>query len=141
MQHLLCHELKANIADYSLLISEEIVAKPHETKEAREKISEFFFERLNLANLYFLKSPVLSCFATGRSTALVLDSGDTFTRAVSVHDGFCLTKSAKWLPKGGRTISKEIGRFIETKLNKRLGSRYDLLHHSYSASFLSYHQN
>ncbi len=42
----------------------------------------------------------------GRSTALVLDSGDTYTRAVSVHDGFCLYKSAKSIPYGGSNLSQ-----------------------------------
>lgn len=33
------------------------------------------FERLGVANIFYLKAPVLACFATGRSTALVVDSG------------------------------------------------------------------
>jgi actin-related protein len=32
----------------------------------REKIAEFIFERLGAPNVYFLKNPVLSCFATGK---------------------------------------------------------------------------
>lgn len=54
-----------NLSDYSVLLSEDVAAKPHEAKEIREKMSEFFFDRLNVANIFFLKAPVLSCFATG----------------------------------------------------------------------------
>jgi len=39
------------------------------------------------------KGGVLSCFASGRSTALVLDSGATSTFAFPVHDGYGLNKS------------------------------------------------
>ena len=36
----------------------------------REMIAQLAFEKLGVANIYFLKTPVLSCFATGRSTAV-----------------------------------------------------------------------
>lgn len=48
---------------------------------------------------------MLSCFATGRSTALVVDSGDNSTRVTAVHDGFVLNKTAKFVPYGGKTLS------------------------------------
>jgi len=33
------------------------------------------FNKFDIPNIFFLKNPVLGCFATGRSTALVIDSG------------------------------------------------------------------
>jgi actin-related protein len=70
------------------------------------------FEQLGVANVFYLKAPVLSCFATGRSTALVLYSGENFTRSVAVHEGYCLLKSAKVSPYGGHQLSKDIERFL-----------------------------
>lgn len=71
----------------------------------REAIAKIAFEKLGVANIFFLKTPVLSCFATGRSTALVVDSGDNSTRVTAVHDGFVLNKTAKFVPYGGKTLS------------------------------------
>lgn len=79
------------------------------------------FERLNIPNIYFLKNPVLSCFATGifycliigRSTALVCDSGDTYTRFVAVHDGYCLYKSSRSIAYAGSTITNSIRKLVE----------------------------
>jgi actin-like protein 6A len=48
----------------------------------------------------------LSCFATGRSTAIIVDSGDSQTRVSAVHDGFVLTKTAKIAPIAGKTLSE-----------------------------------
>jgi len=43
-----------------------VAGKPQENKEIREKVTEFLFERLNAANVFFMKAPVLACFATGK---------------------------------------------------------------------------
>lgn len=103
---LLVKELKTNIKDYSILMSEDINLKPAELLEQRHKIAEVMFEKFDIPNVFFLKTPVLDCFATGRSTALVVDSGEFSTRVSGVHEGFVLNKTAKIIPYGGRTISQ-----------------------------------
>lgn len=139
LQHNLKEELGVNLADYSILLSEDVAAKPHELKEIRERTSEFLFERLNVANVFFLKAPVLSCFATGRSSALVLDSGENFTRSVAVHEGFCLGKSARVVPHAGRELSLEVERWLEGKIGRKLANKYQL-NGRYTPSFLEFHQ-
>ena len=39
---------------------------------------------------YLCKNAVLAAFASGRSTALVLDTGSVQTTAIPVHDGYVL---------------------------------------------------
>jgi actin-like protein 6A len=73
----------------------------------RSIIASIAFEKLGVSNIFFLKTPVLSCFATGRSTSLVVDSGDSHTRVTAVHDGFVLNKTSKVVPYGGKTLSQE----------------------------------
>ncbi len=46
------------------------------------------FEKYNVPAFFLCKSAVLSAFANGRSTGLVLDSGATHTVAVPVYDGY-----------------------------------------------------
>lgn len=59
-------------------------------KEARLKLTEFMFEKLELPAVFICKDSVLTSFACGRSTALVLDSGNKYTTATPVHDGYAL---------------------------------------------------
>jgi len=86
---------------------------------------------LGVPNVYFLKNSVLSCFATGnylfyigRSTALVCDSGDTYTKVVAVHDGYCLYKSARSIPYAGSTLTSNIRNLVENMIGSKVPTRF-----------------
>lgn len=93
MEELLDRSLVKNLIlqpkDTPLILTENSV----HNKEARLKLTEFLFERLELPAIFFCKDSVLSAFACGRSTALILDSGFKTTTATPVHDGYALQKS------------------------------------------------
>jgi len=60
------------------------------TKAKREKLTELMFEKYNIPAFFLCKSAVLTAFANGRPTGLVVDSGATYTTAVPVYDGYVL---------------------------------------------------
>ncbi|XP_025908250.1 actin-like protein 6B, partial [Nothoprocta perdicaria] len=60
------------------------------TRAKREKLTELMFEHYNIPAFFLCKTAVLTAFANGRSTGLVLDSGATHTTAIPVHDGYIL---------------------------------------------------
>lgn len=70
-------------------------------RNKREKLTELMFEKYNVPAFFLCKSPVLSAFANGRSTGVVLDSGATHTTAVPVHDGYVLKQGIVKSPLGG----------------------------------------
>ena len=70
-------------------------------RSKREKITEIMFEKFNVPAFFLCKSPVLSSFANGRSSGVVLDSGATHTSAVPVHDGYVLRQGIVKSPLGG----------------------------------------
>ena len=51
----------------------------------REKLTELMFEKYNVPAFFLVKNAVLAAFANGRATALVVDSGATYTSAIPVH--------------------------------------------------------
>ncbi|XP_068089420.1 actin-like protein 6A [Hyperolius riggenbachi] len=57
------------------------------TKEKREKLTELMFEHYKVPAFFLCKTAVLTTFANGRNTALVLDSGSKYTTAIPVQDG------------------------------------------------------
>merc|ERR1712107_332353 len=48
---------------------------PWNKKDRREQLCEIMFEKYNVPAFFLVKNAVLSSFANGRSTALVIDSG------------------------------------------------------------------
>ena len=101
--------MRADPSNYSLLLSEDNI----HNRTDRETIAKIVFETLKVKNLFFCKTAVLSCFATGRSTALIMDSGADMSSAVTVHDGFVLSKLVKRTPIGGEALTKEVETYIE----------------------------
>jgi actin-like protein 6A len=71
------------------------------------------FETYKVPAFFLSKAPVLSAFANGRSTALVIDSGANQTSAVPVHDGYALAAATVRTPLAGDFITAECRNFLE----------------------------
>lgn len=56
----------------------------------REKAMEIFFETFNVPAIHIQMQAVLSLYAAGRTTGVVLDSGDGVTHCVPVYEGFAI---------------------------------------------------
>ncbi|KAL3841942.1 hypothetical protein ACJMK2_020019 [Sinanodonta woodiana] len=81
----------------------------------REKLTEIMFEKYNVPAFFLCKNAVLSAFANGRATGLVLDSGATHTTAVPVYDGYVLSQAIVKSPLAGDFISLECKKLMEDK--------------------------
>ena len=59
-------------------------------KSNRERMTEIMFETFNVPSLYVACQAVLALYSTGRTTGLVLDSGDGVTSTVPIYEGYAL---------------------------------------------------
>ncbi|CAJ0929891.1 unnamed protein product, partial [Ranitomeya imitator] len=75
------------------------------TREKRERLTELMFEHYNIPSFFLCKSAVLSTFSNGRSTALILDSGATYTTATPVLDGRVIQQGIVRSPLAGDFIT------------------------------------
>eukprot|EP01017_Pseudomicrothorax_dubius_P030902 TRINITY_DN388_c0_g6_i1.p1 TRINITY_DN388_c0_g6~~TRINITY_DN388_c0_g6_i1.p1 ORF type:complete len:406 (-),score=63.81 TRINITY_DN388_c0_g6_i1:36-1253(-) len=107
---------------YPLLMSEP----GKHSQEHRQRLGELVFEQLEVPSFFTVKSPVLACFASGRSTALVLDSGATTTIAAPVHDGYVLQKSLNKHDIGGDTVIERLRAHVEKRLEKPIVPPYEV---------------
>lgn len=87
-----------SLEDYPLLVTEP----SWNTKENREKMCEIAFEEWNAPAYYGVDRAVMSAFASGKGSALVVDVGDELTSVVPIYDGFVLRKGTLLSP-GGQT--------------------------------------
>lgn len=83
------------------------------SKAKREKITELMFEKYNVPAFFLCKNAVLSAFANGRSTGLVLDSGASHTTAVPVYDGYVIQQAIVKSPLAGDFITMECKKLME----------------------------
>jgi centractin len=71
----------------------------------RGKAAEIFFESFNVPAMYIQMQPILSLYASGRTTGVVLDSGDGVTAAVPVFEGFALPHAIQRIDVAGRDVT------------------------------------
>lgn len=67
-----------------------------------------FFETFNVPALYVSMQAVLSLYATGRVTGVVLDSGDGVTHAVPIYEGFSMPHSIMRVDLAGRDVTRHL---------------------------------
>jgi len=74
----------------------------------REKSAEIFFEGLNVPALSMSLQAVLSLYASGRTTGIVLDSGDGVTHVVPVYEGLAIPSAVMRMDLAGRDITNHL---------------------------------
>jgi centractin len=71
----------------------------------REKAAEILFDSLNVPALFCSVQAVLSLYASGRTTGVVLDSGDGVTHVVPVYEGLAIPHAVMRMDLAGRNIT------------------------------------
>jgi len=88
--------------EHPVLITEAPLNPPRN----RGRVAEIFFEKFNCPAFYTQITALLSLYATGRTTGVVLDSGDGVTSAVPVFEGFALTHAIERSNIAGRDVTE-----------------------------------
>ncbi|XP_022850063.1 actin-related protein 4-like [Olea europaea var. sylvestris] len=93
-----------------------LLAEPcSNTQQQREKTAEIMFEKYQVPALFLAKNAVLTSFASGRATSLVVDSGGGSTTVTPVHDGYVLQKAVATSPIGGEFLTDCLLKSLEHK--------------------------
>mmetsp|Transcript_25728 Transcript_25728/g.60321 ORF Transcript_25728/g.60321 Transcript_25728/m.60321 type:complete len:400 (-) Transcript_25728:324-1523(-) len=90
--------------DHPVLLTEAPLNPCHN----RDKVAEIFFETFRAPALFFAPPAVLSLYASGRTTGVVLDVGEGVTHAVPVYEGFALPHSVTRSDVAGRDVTRQM---------------------------------
>lgn len=71
----------------------------------REKMTSVMFEKFHVLKLYISMQAVLALYASGRTTGLVMDSGDGTTHIVPIYEGYALSYLIKRIDLAGRDLT------------------------------------
>lgn len=94
-------KLKVNPSECKIMLTEA----PMNPRENRRKMVEMMFEKYQFQGVYVSIQAVLTLYAQGLLTGIVVDSGDGVTHIVPVYEGFALPHLTGRLDLAGRDIT------------------------------------
>ncbi|XP_015789795.1 actin-like protein 6B [Tetranychus urticae] len=109
LDHVYAKHVKSDPKLHPVLMSEAA----WNVRSKRERLTEIMFEKYNIPAFFLVKNAVLSAFANGRSTGIVVDSGASQTSAVPIHDGFVLQQMIVKSPLAGDFITMQCRQYFE----------------------------
>jgi len=102
---------------WNYTFEEKLKIKPNECKimlteapmnpqQNRKKMAEVMFEKYGFKSVYVAIQAVLTLYAQGLLTGVVVDSGDGVTHIVPVYEGFALPHLTRRLDVAGRDVTR-----------------------------------
>lgn len=101
-------ELRVLSEEHPVLLTEA----PLNPRGNRETAAQILFETFNVPALHVGVQAVLSLYASGRTTGVVLDAGDGVSHSVPVYEGFAIPNSIQRIDVAGRDVTEHLQQLL-----------------------------
>ena len=107
--HCYYNELRIHPEEQPCLLTEA----PLTPKANREKMTQVMFETFTVPKFHVGNQAVLSLYASGRTTGLVIDSGHDISYAVPVSEGYALSDATQKIELAGKDITNYLSKLLD----------------------------
>lgn len=109
--HTLYSELRVSPEEHPILMTEASL----NPKNNREKMTQIMFEVFNVPCLYVSVQAVLALYASGRTSGVVLDSGDGVSHTVPIFEGYAIPHAVQRIYLAGRDMTEYLRELLKQR--------------------------